>query len=319
MKKIKLLALLMCFGIVSLYSQPKVYLPNFEIIGLHESFQQSASNIFEGYMLKNNKYEVFFDQFGLQDYSTENLQKNAKTQQCEYYVKNSLNALGELIIVNISLYETATNKLVWSDIMKAKNVEDLDPIFYRFSKVIGTEYKASEESDIYDVSEYEANELKRYEANSNFGIFIGGAYTFMNNVENNTSEGFGIILSYDTRDYLLEATGELYFSDINHYSFNIDMLVPVYSKRNTPFFGGGIGFGGTSIEYKERVNYNYYSDYETFTDSKGGLIFQAHAGYLFNRNSNVNLRMTVSPFIGLYEVKDENPVGIKFNVALLFD
>jgi len=216
---------------INVFSQSKLYLPNFEVIGLHESFQQSASNIFNGYMLKNKKYNVVFDQSVIHDYSIENLQKNAHSKNCDYFIKNNLNALGDLIIVNISLYETETSTLVWSDILKAKSLEDLDPVFYRFSKVIGTENKASDETDIYDVSEYESAELKRYEANSNFGIFIGGAYTFLNNVEHNTSEGFGMILSYDARDYILEARGELFFSEINHYSFNIDILKPLYVRK----------------------------------------------------------------------------------------
>lgn len=304
---------------MNIFGQSKLYLPNFEVIGLHESFQQSASNIFNGYLLKNKKYDIIFDQIAIQDYSIETLQKNAKLKNCNYFIKSNLNALGDLIIVNISLYETETSTLVWSDILKAKNLEDLDPVFYRFSKVIGTESKASDETDIYDVSEYESAELKRYEANSNFGIFIGGAYTFMSNVEQNTSEGFGMILSYDAREYILEARGELFFSDINHYSFNIDILKPIYVRKNTPFFGFGIGYGGTSIDFKEPATYNYYTDYEINTYSGGGLLLQIHGGYLFNRNSNVNLRLNLSPFIASYRVHDKMVTGIKFNVALLFD
>jgi hypothetical protein len=316
----KLVFSILLIGIfISTNAQSNLFVTHFEVIGLHESYKESVSNVFIGYLLKNNKYKLTFKDDLNIDFSINDLQQKAKAENCEYFIKSNLNALGELIIVSVSLYETENLNLIWSDILKAKTIEDIDPILYRFSKIIGTEFTANDESDIYDVSEYESDELKRYEANSNIGIFIGGAYTFMQDVEQNASEGFGLILSYDTRDYLLEAKGELFFSDINHYSFSIDILNPIYIKRNTPFYGFGLSFGGTSVDFKEKYTYNYYADYDVVSYSKGGLILEAHAGYIFNRNSNVNLRLNVSPFLSLYEVKDKTPYGVKFYVSLFFD
>lgn len=318
MKKIFLSLLLIGF-VLNTYSQSTLYLSKFEIIGMHESYQESITNIFHGYLLKNNNYNIVFDNNIPENFTITNLQINAKNENCEFFIKSNLNALGDLIIVSISLYNTSTNELVWSDILKAENVEDLDPILYRFSKVIGTQFSASQETDIYDVSEYESNELKRFEANSNLGIFIGAAYTFMDDVDQNSSEGFGLILSYDTREYILEAKGEIYLSDINHYLFSIDLLKPLYIKRNTPFYGMGMAYGGSTIHFQEKSTYNYFSDLETVTHSKGGILLEAHGGYILNRNSNVNLRLTITPYVGLYKVNNQNPYGFKFNIALLFD
>ena len=270
-------------------------------------------------MLKQNKYSIIFNDNHKTDFSLENIQKKANENNCEYFVKGELSALGDLIIVSVSLYETSTSELVWSDLMKAKFVEDLDPILSRISKVIGTKNKASEESDIYDVSEYESNELNRYVANSNFGLFIGGTYTFMDDVEQNVSEGFGAILSYDTRDLILEAKGELYFSDIDHYLISIDLLKPLLPKRNTYYVGFGLGYGGTQIAVEKPYTYNNYSDITTTSYDSGGLILQAHGGYIINRNSNVNFRVNLTPFVCLYQVNDKTPFGFKFYLALLFD
>ena len=303
-----------------LWSQTKVYFQNFETINLHKDYEISASKLFHSYLLHKNDFAIFYQNNQNDNQNLEFIKSEAQKNNCDHFIKGELNALGNLIIVSVSLYNTESSELIWSDVLKAKQVDDLDPVLQRLAKALVNKEKANLDSDIYDISEYESQELTRIQANTNFGLLIGGAYTLLKDAKSNNSEGFGAIVSWDVRDLILEAHGELYFNDINHYLISIDALYPFYNKRNTPFVGAALGFSGVTALFNKKNNYNYYNDYYYIHSySSGGLLFKLHAGYLFNRNSNVSLRATISPFVDLYKVNGLIPCGVMINLALLFD
>ena len=312
------------FGLILSYTsvaQEKAYFPYFEMINMHPDYQYSVSKLFKTYVDNNSHYEVVIPPKPDKIYSPETkaeTMKKAKQHQADYFIKGELNALDEIVIVSVSVYETANGNKIWSDMLKAYTPDDLDPVMLRLSKTMGTGKKASDESDIYSVTEYESPELDKVSANKNFGVYIGSVYTPFKGVENNFSSGFGVKFSYDTRDLLFDLNGELYFQDINIYNFNLVALYPFSKKKNTPYLGGGIGYGGMNITKEQASPDNYHYDYFEKRYSGSGLSFFGKAGYLFNRTSDVNVRIEVGPYITAYEIDNQLPYGFMLNMVLSF-
>lgn len=307
---------------LSSIAQEKAYFPYFELINMHPDYQYSVSKLFKTYVDNHSNYEVIMpakpDSLYSPETKTETM-KRAQKYQANYFIKGELNALDEIVIVSVSMYETSSGNKVWSDMLKAYTPDDLDPVMLRLSKTLGTDKKASDESDIYSVTDYESPELDKVSANKNFGVYIGSVYTPFKDVENNFSSGFGVKFSYDTRDLLLDLNGELYFQDIRIYNFNIAALYPFSKKKNTPYIGGGLGYGGMTITKEEKApNDDYPYNYYNKNVNGGGLSFFAKGGYLFNRTSDVNVRIEGGPYITTYEIDDQVPYGFMLNMVLSF-
>ncbi|MCK4661630.1 MAG: hypothetical protein KAT68_02090 [Bacteroidales bacterium] len=310
-------------------SQEKVYLPYFEAINIHSGYQYSATKLFKTYLINYNNYIVMIDDTSAAkhtNYNVEKLREKAKSLNTDYFIIGELNSLGEKIIVSIVMYKTDDGSKYWNDILKAKNPDDLDPVLQRLANSIGKDENASESGDIYNVSEYESKELERYKANKNFGILIGGSYTIMDKVDENFSPGMGMFLSYDARNLILDIKVEGYFKDIKLYQIALDAAYPLKNTRSTPFIGGGLGYSGTTADKEKKLpsgySHNYYDydyDYYEYRDYGGGIMLRANGGYIFNRNSNVNLRFSATGFMNLYKIHGQYPVGIIFNMAIIFN
>jgi hypothetical protein len=199
--------------------------------------------------------------------------------------------------------------------LKALTPDDLDPIMEKMATNIGIT-KPSNDGDIYGVTNYESKELNKIGANRYFGITIGGGYAFVQNVSKNVPAGFGLMGSYDMRNFIFNIKAEAYFSDVSVYYFNIDALYPLNSKKNTPFINGGMGYGGVSI-YHKNENTNMYMN-STTRNADGGLILFAGGGYIINRNSDVSLRFSGNLYAPLFQVNNTMPLGLLFTVSLLF-
>ena len=223
-----------------------------------------------------------------------------------------MNALNEVLIISMTMYNTADSNKIWSDVLKARTPDDLDPILQRFANNIGTDQKASKDGDIYSVTNYDSKELTKVDASANYGVSISGSYSFVEKVDNSTSAGFGLLASYDLRDVILDIQGDFLFGDIQIYDVRISGLYPFKNSKNTPFVGGSIAWGGTTLKYKPSGS--YYND--RFSD--GGLAMFVNGGYIFNRNSNVNFRLAGSFIFPLYKTETQRPIGFMINAAILF-
>ena len=187
MKKSFLLLTLIFALFTTTLAQEKIYFPFFELINVHQEYQYSTSKLLKTYTDNAGKYQILLparpsegNQY-VESYTQ--TWENARNIGARYFMTGEMNALQEVMIVSVSLYNTADGQLIWSDLLKAATLDDLDPILILLSKSIGTKYKASELEDIYSVSEYDSNELKKKEANTSFGIFLGGVTTVYSGVD----------------------------------------------------------------------------------------------------------------------------------------
>ena len=305
-----IIQLFLCFFVKA---QDKVYMPYFQIENMHWEYQISAAKIFRTYLNNNNKYTLILPQTKDSIYPNETFTqtiKNAKTAGAKYFIIGEMNALNDVMIISMSLYNTSDSTKVWSDILKARNPDDLDPILQKYANNIGTDLKASKDGDIYSVTNYDSKELTKVDASTNFGFCISGSYCAVTNVDNPTSSGFGLIASYDIRDIILDIQGDLLFGNVYFYDVRISGLYPFKKSRNTPFIGGSMAWGGNTIDFKN----NNYID----SNNKGGLAMFANGGYIFNRNANVNFRLTGSVIVPFYKVEKQMPLTFMINAAILF-
>ena len=321
---------------ITLFAQDKVYLPYFETINMNSNYSYSISKLSKTYLEIENKYQVLLPDENDTLILTvlDDIQTKAKAKDCKYFIMGELNRLSSDVIVSVKLYETSTKKIIWSDLLKAKTPDDLDPIIYKIAKNIGTINKASQDGDIYAVTNHESEELKQINANYMYGVSVGGGMSFLSGLENNFPAGFAAMFSYDTRDLIMEIRGETYFSDFNMYNINLDVLYPFSKDKNTFYAGGGLGFGGTTVQYKStrtEISYDYnnynnngteYSYEYMASDSKGGLTLALEGGYILNRNSNVQIRLGGKFFAQMYKVKIKDnevyPTGLMINLTILF-
>jgi len=315
--KLVITAIVLGWGL-QIYSQERVYMPFFEVMNMHRDYQYSTSRLFKTYVDNNNKYILILPDRSdtlPSDKSDEKVRKRASELNCPFYITGALNRLGDVVIITISMYNTGDGKKVWQSILKAHSPDDLDPIMEKVAVTINN--KQSKEGDIYNVTEYDARQLKKIGANRFFGVTIGGGYTFVNNINKNFPAGFGIQGSYDMRNVIFNIKAEAYFSDSKVYYFDIDAIYPFTSRKSSPFISGGMGYGGVTLVTSGPQPTGIYIGNPN-SHSEGGLILFAGCGYLLNRNSDVSLRFAGNVYAPLFKVENVMPVGILFTTTLLF-
>jgi hypothetical protein len=317
MKKVIILLAFFAIFFEIAKSQERVYMPLFEVINMHPDYQYSTSKLFKTYVENNNKYLLIMPE--KHDTLTpvepiDVIKQKAAENQCSYFITGEFNRIGDVVIITISMYNTSDGKKIWHNTVKALTPDDIDPIMEKISANLGSN-TVTDEGDIYNVTNYDSKELNKIGANRYFGISIGGGSSFVSNVKKDFPAGFGIMGSYDIRDFIFDVKAETYFSDVDVYYFNINAIYPLSTKKNSPFISGGLGYGGISITKQNTNNSSYQT---TETNSSSGLLLFAGGGYIVNRNSDVSLRFSANLYTPFYNVGNDLPVGVLFSISLLF-
>lgn len=307
---------LMVFGVIGLVScitaqaqQKKVFLPYFEAINIKKDYQISTTKLLRNYIELENKYLVLMleskDTLFDADQPLAALKSKAMEMGADYFLKGSLNHIGESVIANVTLIETATGNKVWFDQLKAMGPEDLDPIMQRIAKALGTDKKAADDNDIYAVINNESSQLKQMQTNNSFGLGIGGIQILSPNSTQLTN--LSLIWNFDARNFLMGIRPSLAFNtrtDQALFNLVLELYKPHTSKSNTFFYGGGVGFAIADLA----------------GHSGTGLNLGAGGGYLLNRNSAASLQLGANIFFSLYQLGPKQPpIGIELRAAILFN
>jgi len=313
MKKLLVIILLFLSGLNHLLAQERVYMPFFEIMNMHPDYQYSTSKLFKTYVDKNSKYLLVlplrYDTLGVNE-SFDEAKQHASEQNCNYFIQGEFNRMGEIVIITISMYNTADGNKIWNTLSKALTPDDIDPILEKVAANLGNP-NAESEGDIYNVTAYDSKELNKIGANKYMGLTIGGGYSFVSGLNKNFPAGIGFAGSYDMRNVIFNMKAEMYFSDIKIYYVNIEAMYPLSTRKNTGFLSGAMGYGGVNILNNDN---NYWDSYHRET----GLFLFAGGGYLMNRNSNVALKFSGNLYTPFFKVNTTVPVGILFTTTLLF-
>lgn len=305
MKKIMISFLIFLLFGKMIQAQEKAYMPFFEVMNIHEDYQYSLSKLFQKYVSDEGKYQILLPEWNNEPYPKENnetTQLKARDLEVPFFIKGNLNALGDLIIVTMSMFRTDNGEEVWTALLKANKMDDLDPILISCSKYLGEKDVTSTANDIYTVTEQEGKELKEVETKISSGVLLGGMYPFGGTF----SAGIGLLTTYDNRNIIYGLDASIFFNENNqegHIAITIDY--PFTSSKNTAYVGGGLGYGFISI-YDENV--------EEF--AKSGLMLMGGGGFILNRTSSVRLIFGSRFIVPLFKVNDKITPGISFYVAV---
>jgi len=317
MKKIFTLLVIIFLSQISL-GQEKVYFPGFEAINVHAKYQYISSKLFHNYVTEQNKYSIVLpDNLKKgEEYieSKSETQQQAKALKTPYYILADMSAMGNLLIVQMKMYNTSTNELFWTDVVKADKIEDLDPVLNTLAKNLGISESHLKTDNIYNVTNYKSKLLNKKNASDSWGITLGGGTLFAKDIKSAGQSGFGVLKSYDMRNLILDLKAELYFGDYQNNSTRIGMniLIPHSEKDHSLVYGGGLYYGGTQFELK---NDNNFYEYDV---RKSGLEIEGNIGYLINRTSSVQLRLMASPFYNFYKVRNNSVAGVRFGLIATF-
>ena len=319
MKPILRLLVILFLTTGSLSAQEKVYIPWFEVMGMHPDYQLSLTRLFRSYVESGERYTVVLPEVPENPVSLpgmEEIKALAQENGAAWFFTGELNRLSERVICTFSLYETATGNKVWSDLMRAAHPDDLDPILKRVAESMGTTQKASKVNDIYSVTDFDSRSLNQMRAQYLYGVSVGGAYPFLRDVESLFGAGFGVMASYDSRNLILDIKGEAYFSDVDFYFLSLDALYPLTDRNHTPFVLGGLGIGGMDVYFENEPIQGIYYNYDPH--HSGGLLLFLGGGYIINRHSEVNLRLGARTFLPVFRVDGQYAPGVLFNATILF-
>ena len=336
MKKLPLIFIILVLNINCIFSQETIYMPYVETINIHKDYQYTVAKLFKTYVNNLDKYKIVLPQKLDSAYYKESFKEskqNAQKYNAPYFIIAELNRIGEIVIISFNMYNSQDGTEIWSGIMKADSPDDIDPVIQKFAQNIGSEKILRDESDIYNVSNYDSQELKKIHANYSLGLSIGGSFPFVD-VENKSGAGFGLLASYDNRDVIFDISGNLYFSAIDIYYLKISAKYPFWDKANTPYIDGGLGFAGISNMKKYEYSDYGFINQEKYTKTGGGLMLFAGGGYILKRNSNVQLQLNGNIFYSAFNVDNvfqqtsnanhpeisdlNNPFGLMFNIIILF-
>jgi hypothetical protein len=290
-------------------AQQKVYMPFFEVLNIANDYQYSLSKLFQGYVRDQGKYEILLPAWNNDQYpkeSQDETQSRARELGAPFFIKGDLNALGDLIIVTMSMFQTDNGQEIWNSLLKANKLDDLDPILITFAKNLGEKEVTTTGNNIYTVTDQEGKELTEIETKISTGLLLGGAYPFGGTF----SPGLGWLTTYDNRNVIYGLDFSVFFHEGNSLGYiDITADYPFTPTKNTGFAGGGLGYGWVSV-------YNDTDPMSEENDVKSGLMLLAGGGVILNRTSSVRLIIGSRIFVPLFEVDNKFYPGINFFVAV---
>lgn len=288
-------------------AQQKVYMPYFEVLNLAYDYQYSLSKLFQQYVQDQGKYEIVLPAWNNEQYpneSQEETQLKARELGAPFFIKADMNALGDLIIVTMSMFRTDNGQETWNALLKANKLDDLDPILVTFAKNLGEKEVTTTTGDIYTVTEQEGKELTEVETKISTGLLLGGAYPFGGTF----APGFGILSTYDNRNVIYGLDANIFFTQENTLGYlDITVDYPFSSTKNTGYAGGGLGYGWLSMHKDLDLDE---------ADIKSGLMLFVGGGFILNRTASVRLIFGSRIFVPLFKVNDKITPGINVYVAV---
>ena len=321
LSRLVILIIAFCFT-THAWSQDKIYLPYLTISGMHSDYKVTTTKMLKTYIEANNKYQIILSSTidsTNKELNITQIQKEATNVGANYFVIGDMNAVGNLLLITVKMYETNTGKLYWNDLLKASSLSDLDPTMQKIANNIGTSTKANADNNIATVTNYESATYNTIKAQYKHCVSIGGGYIPTNVVTTPTNYGISYSLNYDVKKIIFTIDGELLFGNISCQRLSLGILYPLSKNANTPYIGGGLALG--ALEYTSTIQNSSNTLYpysETQTHSGAGLEINANGGMLIMRNSAVGMKIGGTISVPTYSVENKVLPCIKLNFGIVF-
>ncbi|WP_290738665.1 outer membrane protein [Fibrobacter sp. UBA3718] len=304
----------------------KVYMPPVGTTNIHSDYGIAAQKLMKTYIEDDGRFILIEGtvEDSVDISKPETLNNKAVSKGCSKILIAEFTRLGENVILSFKLYNTGSEAPIWQDRLKAANPDDFDPIIQRVARTIGTKQKATNDQDIYNVTQNETKQPKRMKAYSYFGLGLGGMVPLSPSVD--MAPGLNVFGMYDTQSFLIGLDANFWgMSDDSRYNY-LDFAISAYyafgRKFIAPYIGGGMNY--SAVDYNTDVTVHskvtrYDSsikDYKTteedtkksYSDSKSGIGAFVGGGVMLNRASNIVLFAEAKYFVNFYklaEPKDE--------------
>lgn len=295
------------------FATEKVYLAPVSLTGLHAEYATITSKLMKTYMEDDGRFNLVVgtDEDSVNVEKQETIRNKAIDKGCGKYIIVEFTRLGENVITSFKLYKTSSDAPIWTDRLKAKNPDDFDPIVQRVSRNIGTKNKATDDSDIYSVTQQETKKPRRKGVSTYLGVGIGGFLSFTPEV--NMSAGPDFFVRYDAGSLLFGLDWSIHggfpaednYDKVQLMSFALSVYHPFGTKNIAPYVGGGFAYTSSSLGYKPDEDVNtrsyYYDDDDDDEYNNSGLAAFVGGGVLFNRASRVVVFLEAKYMIDFYK------------------
>ena len=210
-----------------------------------------------------------------------------------------LNPLGEKIIVQYILVETATGKNILSESATAVNLEDIDAVMKRVAISVAKQTPFNANTEVGNIVGQESIESLQRKARYNFGVGFG--YLFPAEGYDNDKKSFTInaYLDYEIQDYSvgLMAGARDGFA-INLYGNYL------FSKTDfCPYVGGAFGFHWVAHDAVFMYDPYYYTD--GVEKDADGIEIGLNAGLRILHTYNIQLFINVEYIMTFNDYNDK--------------
>ncbi len=318
-----ILAVVTAFSVAT-FAAEKVYMAPVGTTNIHSDYGIAAQKLMKTYIEDDGRFILVegsaADSVVLEKQET--VKAKAIEKGCEKYLIAEFTRLGDNVILSFKFYSTGSENPIWQDRLKAANPDDFDPIIQRVARTIGTNEKATNDEDIYNITENEARLPKRKKVNSYFGIGIGGMVPLAPEVE--MAPGLNLFGLYDAQNFLFGIDCNLWGlgsdSRYSYADFGISAYYAFGRKFIAPYIGGGLSY--SAVDYESEVSYinnrEYYDydlqdyrtknerEYDTYIDDKSGIGVFVGGGLMLNRASNIVLLAEAKYFVNFYKLAEPN-------------
>jgi phosphotransferase system IIB component len=219
-----------------------------------------------------------------------------------------LNPLGEKIIVQYILVETATGKNILSESATAINLEDLDAVMKRVAISVANHSPFYSNQQVGNIVGQESIENLKRASRFNFGVGFG--YLFPSEGYNDDKKSFtlNIYLDYEIQDY---AVGMMAGA---RDGFAINLYGNYLFSRTDfcPYLGGTLGFHW--VAHDELLLIDPYYENGGVEKDADGIELGVNAGIRLLHTYNIQLFLNVEYIVTFNDYKDK---AIVFTIGIL--
>lgn len=245
-------------------------------------------------------------------------------------VFGALNALGEKIIVTVTVVDVASGQVVSNQKIKVNQIEDLDAAAERIASAIVGGTDTDETAALGNITEQEVKPARRREGQRGFGLRVGGLVP----LSDGYADGVGGVLIdtsywYETNQFAIEPRIGFRFAaaeDERGSYLEIPMDLGAYYLLTrsdfAPFIGGGAGLRYISETRSDVVTTGTVIVTESrreLEDSVFGFGAFARAGLLLFRTYTLRVAVTADYNITFAELNGvSNPQSFTMGLGVYF-
>lgn len=228
--------------------------------------------------------------------------------EADKVVFGSLNKLGEKIILEYTLADVASEKVLVSDNMTALYLEELDQVIKRVAISIATQTPVEKTAEVGLITDQESRKPASRKAQSSFGIAFGYLYP----EHGYDGEQRIFVLDFRTFHEMKHFAVSGLLGIRKGFALEIGLLYLFSARDFSPYLGGGVGYHGVVHNDPEGENFSPDGRNEKKGGGPGATV---SAGLLMFRTYNFHVHLNLDYTLTFNDYNDRGGV---VTIGLLF-